>query len=119
LPSAIPNRKIKLFFSLDDAMSKKLKVVGSLFLVLTAFCFGVNFHIFHLTSWPLLSLLPSYFLNPLSLLIPKIVGHIPLISGALAFALTYIFASLWSIGLGALGVVCLRHKSKPKFPVTL
>jgi FtsH-binding integral membrane protein len=96
-------------------MSKKLKVVGSLFVLSAAVCFLINFHIF-LHSWPL-TLFPSYFFNPLSLLIKRIVGNIPLISSGLAYVLTYLFALLYSAGLLAIGIVAIRHKSKPKFPL--
>ena len=85
-------------------MSGKAKAFGGLLCFVAVVSFIVTFGIWHNV---LLNFLPSWVFNPLSLLTPRIVGNIFLVSGTLGWFLNYIFALVYSAVLFAIGAFAI------------
>lgn len=85
-------------------MGATAKVFGCLLCFSAVLAFIVNFGIW---SNVLLAYLPSWFFNPGSLLVPRIVGDVWLISGSLGWILNYAFALVYSAVLFVIGAFAI------------
>ena len=82
-----------------------LRAIGLLMVLVAAASFAVNFGIWH----PWLFAKITWLWNPLSLLTPRLVGHIWVLSSALAYVVNGIFAALYSAVLFVIGMFALLH----------
>ena len=82
-----------------------LRVMGLLMVLVAAASFAVNFGIWH----PCLFAKITWLWNPLSMLTPRLVGHIWVLSSALAYVVNGIFAALYSAVLFVIGMFALLH----------
>jgi len=82
-----------------------LRVIGLLMVLVATASFAVNFGIWH----PWLFAKITWLWNPLSLLTPRLVGHIWVLSSALAYVVNGIFAALYSAVLFVIGMFALLH----------
>ena len=82
-----------------------LRVIGLLMVLVAAASFVVNFGIWQ----PWLFAKITWLWNPLSLLTPRLVGHIWVLSSALAYVVNGIFAALYSAVLFVIGMFALLH----------
>ena len=82
-----------------------IRLIGLLMVLVAAASFVVNFGIWH----PWLFAKITWLWNPLSLLTPRLVGHIWVLSSALAYVVNGIFAALYSAVLFVIGMFVLLH----------
>ena len=79
-------------------------MIGLLMVLVAAASFAVNFGIWHGLFAKI-----TWLWNPLSLLTPRLVGHIWVLSSALAYVVNGIFAALYSAVLFVIGMFALLH----------
>jgi len=82
-----------------------IRAVGLILILISIASFLVNFGIFH----PWLFAKITWLWNPLSMLTPRLVGHIWVLSSALAYVVNGIFAALYSAVLFVIGMFALLH----------
>jgi hypothetical protein len=82
-------------------MGKGAKLFGALLLFVSVVLFLINFGIWRPAL--IYDLLPVWLWNPFSLLTPRIVGDIPLISGSIGWILNYVFALVYSAVMFVIG----------------
>jgi hypothetical protein len=86
-------------------MSGRAKAFGALLVIASLGCFAVNFGLWH--PW-LITNLPSWFWNPLGYFFTsKIVGNVPIVSGALGYVVSHLLAVFYSGILFVIGAFAL------------
>jgi hypothetical protein len=90
------------------------RAFGIVLLLGALLAFTINFGVWHwFISLPIFSFFAllspivnlTLLWNPLSFFTPGIVGNIPFLSGAAGSILNYVWAAIWSFGLGIGGLV--------------
>ena len=81
-----------------------IRAVGLILILISIASFLVNFGF---VTWLFAKI--TWLWNPLSLLTPRLVGHIWVLSSALAYVVNGMFAALYSAVLFVIGMFALLH----------
>jgi hypothetical protein len=102
------NKSKKMMPQQPASKGSSIKVFGLILIIYSIIAFFLNWGILHFSVSSTFALYWRTFWDPLTLLTSKLVGHVWLISGFLAWFVNGFFAIVWSIAAFLLGVILVK-----------